>query len=101
MKIYDNGLPAGLGSSGPQKTEGATSATGSASGSRTRGSGGPTDNVSLSNLSSRLSDLSSGLSAARTEQVDKIARLYASGAYRVDAAATSRAIVQDATQPGS
>lgn len=61
---------------------------------------GDNDNVSLSNLSARLSELGSSSSAWRSLQVDELSSLYARGSYAANAAATSQAIVRDAGLSG-
>ena len=85
----------GVGAAGASKR---SSATGSLTqgGRAARESDGDqgSDNISLSNLSRQLQDLSS--SSASTQRVDQISRDYAQGGYAVNAMATSKGIVRDA-----
>jgi len=56
------------------------------------------DSVSISDLSTRIADALCSAEAASSSRVSRLAALYASGSYHVDAAGLSRSIVDRALQ---
>ena len=73
----------------------AASRTGSSHGLGSAHSAG-NDSVSISDLSSRISDALSAADAATTKRVSELSALYARGGYQVDAGNLSRTIVNRA-----
>jgi hypothetical protein len=96
MKVHDRNL---TGAAAPetgrageaQRTDRFTSSAGS---SAAAGSGG--DRVEFSSSLGRLTASLDGFNAARSSKVQALADQYQKGAYRVDAMATSRAMIGEA-----
>lgn len=95
MRVNDAHLnPAGA-AAGPAKTQ-ETGRAGRAAGGRERGAGVTGDDVHLSELVRSLRSLAAD-SPERQAHLERIARAYVQGEYRVDASATADRIILDAT----
>jgi hypothetical protein len=98
MKVYDQSLT-GASSAGSARTQ-ETQRTERGDTARTGGGSGGGDRVELSGALGSLSRAMATFRASRSGKVRALAAQYQSGAYRPDAAATSRRMVSDALGAG-
>ena len=85
---------AGTQSSGPGRTN--EISHGASSSSKAGRAGGGSDHVEISSLSEGIASANSAQEAQQAARVSHLAALYASGRYRVDSQAVSKAIVSSA-----
>lgn len=97
MKIYDLNLT-GSAAAGMSRTQ-ETQKSGTSGTSRAGTAAGADDHVVFSSALGRLSKAISADDAQRSNRVRELAAQYASGGYRVDAAAVSRAMLTEALAP--
>ncbi|MBV8846619.1 MAG: flagellar biosynthesis anti-sigma factor FlgM [Bryobacterales bacterium] len=96
MRVNDPNLSS-LAGTGASRTLDTSRAGQSGPNSPGAGTAGASDDVQVSELARSLRSLA-GDSPDRQAQIEQIARDYANGSYKVDAAATASKIIDDATQ---
>jgi anti-sigma28 factor (negative regulator of flagellin synthesis) len=99
MKIYDNNLIGTAASETHRTQETQKTDRGSSNAIRSAGGSGG-DHVEFSGSLGRLSRALSGVQTDHAARVQALAAQYQSGTYRVDSAAVSRGIVQEALTAG-
>jgi anti-sigma28 factor (negative regulator of flagellin synthesis) len=95
MRIYDTNPQAAAGAANTLETQRLESSGGKVSITGPSKPGEPSDEVQLSTLGSRLA--AEAAAPERDAHVARIAALYQSGAYHVDAEAVSQRIIDDST----
>jgi anti-sigma28 factor (negative regulator of flagellin synthesis) len=95
MRVYDTNQQAAAGAANTIETQRLESSGGRVSVTGPQKPGEPSDQVQLSTLGLRLS--AEAAAPEREAHVARIAALYQSGAYHVDAEAVSQRIIDDST----